>query len=324
MLMTSNSPIVPDSSHFLPRVHLQLNTKLSLVTFIEKNFIPDHVQLKSAAGRAHYHAILKHVLRPETVDRLFKPYMPNVRTRLQTLPDWPYLDGLHLGELTSVHVSRLVASATLRGYSPQTVKHIKNVVSAILSHAQREGLIIGQNPASAVELPPMARRRQHHLTLAQAKSVLNSTRNPQRIAALLTIITGMSLADICALRWKHVDFTTSQLWIERRSARPRHLASRKSIAERSSDARKTQCIPLSSTLLRTLHEIKRACSTNDPESCVIGKGSRTPLRPIDLPLKSVARQLHMPWLSWQVVRRAHNDLRSELMLQLADDLLAPE
>ena len=326
MLTTSNSPTIPDSSHFLPPVQIHVDTEISLVTFIERRFIPDHVQLKSAAGRAHYHAILKHVLRPETVDRLFKPYIRTVRTRLQTLPDWPYLDGLFLGELTSDHVSRLVASATRRGYSPQTVKHIKNVVSAILSHAQREGLIIGRNPASAVELPPMARRKSHHLSLAQAKSLLNSTRDPQRIAALLTIVTGLSIADICALRWKHVDFTTSQLWVERRSVWRRNVSSRKYLAEKSSsaDSRKAECFPLSKTLLRTLHELKRNCHTTNPESCIVGSGSRILLRPIDLPLKSVARQLHMPWLSWQVVRRAHNDLRSELMLQLADDLLAPE
>ncbi len=326
MLMTSSSSTVPDSSPLLPRLHIQSDTEISLVAYIENKFIPDHVLLKSAAGRAHYHAILKHVLRPETVDCLFKPYIQSIRTRLQTTPGWPYLDGLLLTELTSEHVSRLVASAMVRGYSPQTVKHIRNVVSAILSHAQREGLIIGRNPASAVELPPMARRKLHHLTLAQAKAVLNSTQNPQRIAALLTIVTGLSIADICALRWKHLDFTASQLWVERRSARRRNLASRKSTAERpsASDPRKTECFPLSRTLLRTLQELKHSCPDADSECCVVGKGSRTPLRPLDLPLKSVARQLHMPWLSWQVVRRAHSDLRSQLMLQIADDLLAAE
>ena len=41
---------------------------VSTARFVETCFIPSHVALKTQAGRTHYHAILKHVLRPETVD----------------------------------------------------------------------------------------------------------------------------------------------------------------------------------------------------------------------------------------------------------------
>jgi hypothetical protein len=46
-----------------------------MVLFIETKFIPDHVEHKSFAGRTHYQAILKHILKPETVERMFTPYM---------------------------------------------------------------------------------------------------------------------------------------------------------------------------------------------------------------------------------------------------------
>ena len=41
--------------------------------FVESKFIPEHVEHKTFAGKTHYQAILKHLLRPETVNRVFNP-----------------------------------------------------------------------------------------------------------------------------------------------------------------------------------------------------------------------------------------------------------
>jgi hypothetical protein len=48
-------------------------SSLCMALFIETKFIPDHVEHKSFAGRTHYQAILKHILKPETVERMFTP-----------------------------------------------------------------------------------------------------------------------------------------------------------------------------------------------------------------------------------------------------------
>src|SRR5260370_38236242 len=79
---------------------------MPLVTFVEKRFIPDHVEHKSPAGRTHYHAILKHVMKPDVVDRLFAPYVRIAKTRLKAVPDWPDLDDVRLCDLNSDHVRR--------------------------------------------------------------------------------------------------------------------------------------------------------------------------------------------------------------------------
>src|SRR5215472_169984 len=194
----SNSIPLFEDSKFTSRMHLVADSELPLVTFVEKRFLPNHVQHKSVSGRAHYHAILKHVLKPETVDRLLAPHTGPARTRLKTIPDWPYLDGVLLSELTADHVRQLVVCATRAGYSPQTVKHIRNVVSAILAHARREGFQVVNNAISEVDLPAMARRKSHHLTIQQTKIVLNAMRDSERTAALLTIITGLNISQICA------------------------------------------------------------------------------------------------------------------------------
>ena len=42
-----------------------------LADYVEQRFIPNHVFGKTDAGRTHYRAILKHVLTPEAVERMF-------------------------------------------------------------------------------------------------------------------------------------------------------------------------------------------------------------------------------------------------------------
>jgi hypothetical protein len=40
-----------------------------------------------------------------------------------------------------------------------------------------------------------------------------------------------------------------------------------------------------------------------------------------LRLNPIGRELEMPWLSWQVLKRAHDELLSELRIKLSQDLV---
>jgi hypothetical protein len=44
---------------------------MSLAEFVECRFAPEYVAVKRSAGRAHFQAILRHILTPEAVDRAF-------------------------------------------------------------------------------------------------------------------------------------------------------------------------------------------------------------------------------------------------------------
>ena len=91
----------------------------------------------------------------------------------------------------------LVSSAIARGYSSQTVKHIRNVIHAIISHAQRRGCFSGNNPVSSVKLPPMIRKTEQNLTISQIKAMLSLMQYPDKEIALITITTGMNIVEIC-------------------------------------------------------------------------------------------------------------------------------
>ncbi len=303
------------------------DTTLSLAEFIEKKFIPHHVELKSLAGRTHYQAILKHILRPETVERLFIPYAGTAKARLKAAPDWPYLDDIRLCDLNADHVRQLTASASAHGYSHQTVKHIRNVMSAIVSHARREHMFSGDNPISGVELPPMPHKESHNLTIVEAKAILGMMKYPEREIALITITIGLSISEICALQWKHVNLTGSTVYSDGKLIPPRSiLVSRQwnamGVVEASSNRVRQVAVP--DPLIQALIRLRRRHGIADPNSFVIATRDGKPVRPSSvgtLRLKPIGRELEMPWLSWQVLKRAHDALLSELRVQLSDDLV---
>ena len=107
------------------------------------------------------------MLTPEEVDRVFGVDPEKSITRLRAVPNWPYVGSVRLRDARPDDVQRLVSAAVERGYSTQTVKHIRNVVSAIFAHAKKKQMFTGDNPASLVNLPVMTRKEPHALTLAQ-------------------------------------------------------------------------------------------------------------------------------------------------------------
>jgi hypothetical protein len=178
-----------------------VSSNISLADFVATKFLPDHVQHKSFAGRRHYQAMLKHILRPKTVDQIFQ----SGGSRLEAIPGWPYLDQVKLCELREHHVRDITRAAEFRGYSAQTVKHIRNVLSMIIAHAKRERLFEDENPVARVEIPPIFRKSPEHLTIAQVKAMLGMMQFPEREIALIAITTGMSIQEVCGLQWKHVN-----------------------------------------------------------------------------------------------------------------------
>src|SRR5579859_528961 len=242
------------------------NSTMSLEEFVAKKFIPEHVEHKSTAGRKHYHAILKHVLRPEKVDRLFSPETDRPKPRLRALPEWPYLDDVRLCDLAPSHVQQLTSSALAHGYSTQTIKHIRNVISAIISHARREQCFGGENPISGVQLPPMARGRAQNLTIIQAKRMLGLMQYPEREIALITITTGMSISEICGLQWKYVNLSASRVFVDGEAIAPRSIVVKNQCSASGLvgvHVHRVRTVEIPEPLFRTMQSLKRMGNDTD-------------------------------------------------------------
>jgi integrase len=293
--------------------------------FVESKFIPEHVQHKTLAGQIHYQAILKHLLRPETVNRIFNPR--NVaKARLRSVSDWPYLDDVRLCDITVEHVRRIVASSRSCEYSPQTVKHIKNVFFAIISHAQRERCFSGPNPVAQVKLLPIARKEQHHLTISQTKAMLELMQYPEREIALMTITTGMNILEIGNLQWKHVNLSDASRDVDGDVVQPKSIALRPQwnrIGLGDSKRGRKKDIEIPQLLIAVLEDLKKRGmpSTDD---FVLTSNSGQPIlsaRVSSARLKVVGRKLGLPWLSWRVIGRAHTALLSEFRTELNDHMM---
>jgi integrase len=314
------------STPTLPSNCLSEGPAVSTLTFIENFFIPNHVELKTQAGRTHYHAMLKHVLRPETVDRLLLPYKGVSRSKLKSIPEWPYLDETRLCDISPDHVRRLTSLAANHGYSPQTVKHIKNVVSAIISHAKKERILSGDNPIGEVHLPPVRRKTSHPISLIEAKTIFRMMGYPERQIALIILNGCMSVSEVCGLQWSHVNLTLRTIYVEggivpARTILIRYRRASKGLMRVTDDRVRT--IELQQSLVDLLNALKRQRSENALGDFLFSTPCGSSISPGSIlasKLKPIGRRLGIQF-SWQTLKEIHDvllqDLRSRLNSELA-------
>jgi integrase len=286
---------------------------MTIAEFVENSFVPEHVAIKGLAGRTHYRAILKHVLTPEEVQRVFKLEPYKSLTRLTAISDWPYISHLRLSETRPEHIERLMLAAQARGYSMQTVTHIRNVVSAIFSHARKANCFHGLNPASQVAVPGMSRKEAHLLSLPELKAVLERMRYPEKEMTLLAVVTGMNVAEICGLQWKHVNLSTTWQGQNGESIPGRSIAVRKQWYRGELNSVKigrTRNVEIPELLIPVLARLRERGRFTQPEDFVLVSEAGTPVNETNIAsrrLKLVGQDLAMPWLSWHVFRRTRKE-----------------
>jgi integrase len=303
---------------------------LTIAEFVERVFIPEHVAMKAASGRTHFRAILKHVLTPDEVDRVFHIDAGKSRTKLKAVPNWPYLGSRRLAETRPEDVQRLIAAAVTHGYSAQTVKHIRNVVGAIFTHARKGQCFSGDNPAELVTLPRMVRKEAPALTLVQAKDLLSAMQYPERELALIAMLTRMNVAEICGLQWKWVNLTDD--WSEAEGERipPRTIAVRRhfylgELASLPVSSRKRD-LSIPDPLLSLMRELSQRPKYTRADDFVLVSRVGTPIDETAIAkrrLKPIGRRMQMPWLSWRVFSRTHTQLAHQLGMQSLDRMAMP-
>ena len=300
---------------------------ISMARFVEDCFIPNHVEFKTQAGRTHYHAILKHVLRPETVDRLLLPYRGVSKSKLRSIPEWPYLDETRLCDITPDHVRRLTSLAVSHGYSPQTVKHIKNVVSAMISHAKKERIFSGDNPMTEVRLPPIVRKVAPAISLVEAKAIFRSMAYPERQIALIMFNSTMNVSEVCGLQWNHVNPTLRASCADGDIVPPRSILVKyqrtsSGITRVSPD--RVRVIDISAPLLELLTVLKRQRRRRSQEGFLFANRVGIPISPASIlvsKLKPIGRRLGIPF-SWHTLKEVHDVFLQDLSLRLNSELAA--
>jgi integrase len=311
----------------LRRRRIAEQSSMTVSEFVKRKFVPEYVACKGFLGQMHYQSILKHVVNPEEVDRLFPVDSGKRKSRLRSVEDWPYLGRFPLRDVRPASVQNLTSVAVSRGYSPQTVAHMRNVISTIFTHAAREMCFSGENPARQVQLPKVERMQLPTLTRAEMVRLINAIGYPEREMALIAIVTGMTVAEICGLRWKRVNLSDEEtLASDNEVVPPKTIAVREEwVRGQLIDvAKKRQAnYRIPTPLLPILRGLSARGEFTEPDDFVLASRLGNPINPSNVlarRLKPIGKEMKIPWLSWQHLRRFHRDFLAEFGIGFQDQM----
>ena len=307
-------------NHFLSEFQtddLAKKSEMTIAEFVENKFEPEHIATLRYPGRAHYKAILKHVLMPEEVDRVFQVDGKRSKATLKTIPGWPYLGDLRLCDTRPDHVQKLVSAALALGYSPQTAKQIRNVVSAIFSCAMREQCYVGKNPARAVKPPKSPRKDARTLTFAETREVLGAMNYPEREMALFAVLTGLNVVEICGLQWKNVNLEMVNQDLDGVTILPTTIAIKMQWYRGGLECVKksrVRDVLIPQPLLRILLELRERAKFTGSEDFVLVSRGGSPVNQgntLERRLRPISIKTQGPTLSWLLFLRTRKALMSE-------------
>jgi integrase len=311
----------------LRRQAILQRSSMTVAEFAEHKFIPEYVESKTFAGRIHYQSMLKYVVNPEEVDRIFQDDLVKRRTRLRPIADWPYLGHLPLREVRPETVQNLTSFVLKQGYSIQTVAHIRNVISTMFTHAAKEMCFGGENPARPVQLPKVHGLQQPILSHTDMVRLIKVMGYPEREMALIAIVTGMTVAEICGLQWKRVNLSDLEmLTSDNEVVPPRTITVREEwVRSQLLDvAKKRQAnYRIPSPLLPILRRLIARGEFTGPDDFVLTSRGGRPINPANVlarKLKPIGKEMKIPWLSWQHFRRFHRDFRAEFGIGFQDPM----
>ncbi|MBJ7599329.1 MAG: hypothetical protein DLM67_21095 [Candidatus Nephthysia bennettiae] len=129
----------------------------------------------------------------------------------------PRLDRVQIGQLEPRQVNAVMLEARTRGLSVRTCNYIRVTLRAMLSEAQRDGMV-GRNAAALVR--PFADQREERplsvLSPGQARVLLEAAHEDREGPLwVLAITTGLRQGELAGLRWQDVDLEARQLQVRR-------------------------------------------------------------------------------------------------------------
>lgn len=171
-----------------------------------------------------------------------------------TLHIVPRIGGTKLSRITAPSVNAFVDQLLADGRSREMCKRVLVSLSAIVTEAQRRGLVTVNNVRSASPVKRSTREdvRPEMPTKAELKAIIAATPDRWRPMILTLIFTGLRGSELRGLLWEDIDLKKGVLHVRRRADQFNNFGPPKSKAG-------TRDIPIAPTLLNTLKAWKLAC-----------------------------------------------------------------
>lgn len=248
---------------------------ISFQQFVAMRFIPDHVEMAcKPGGRTHYEYCLGHIM--------------------------PIFGKEKLRDVSRMMIQDFL-NAKRRKLSPQTVKHLKNALSAIFRHAKRYEMWSGDLPTEGLITPRIDSVEKRALTIEQATRLVNCLHGQYSVLAVLLISTGMRIGEAAGLRWGRIDFERGIITICESWSREHGYQSPKT-------KKGIRLLPLPEALTAPLSALRGSRGADDAvffteHGNPIDK--RTTASSI---LKPAAKRAKVSWASWHTLRHTHATL----------------
>lgn len=256
--------------------------------FVEVRFLPEWVAKKRPSGRAHYEYLLG-LIRPT-------------------------LGHYQLAEITPAVVQGLLNTFS-KTYSKQTVVHIRNVISKVLSYARLLGMVCGVLPTADVVCTGREAKVVQALTADQFAALVAAVPFEYQTLVRFVGLTGMRIGEALGLCWDAVNLTSGPAVRCGHLAPPMTVVVARSFSRGQYGAPKTsgsiRIVPLTSALVDALRAIQQ------PEGPVFRSRAGTPYDAHNLAsrvLKPAGEAIGCPWVHWHSLRHT---LASRLNVDIA-------
>lgn len=145
---------------------------------------------------------LEHVVKPTRRPATVAPYEINIRVHLK-----PGLGKHQLRRLSVPTLQAFLNGKIKSGQSVRNVQILRQILSAALSRAMREELVV-RNVARLVELPTWEAAEVVPWSDAEALSFLAAPANDPLHPALVLLLYGLRRGEVLGLRWSDIDGDT--------------------------------------------------------------------------------------------------------------------
>ena len=210
-------------------------------------------------------------------------------------------------DITKAEVQRFLGGKRKQGFSGSSVHGMRTALGKVLQAAV-DWNYLEQNPARGIRLGDRAPLQERvYLMPEQLSPLINSLPEPCRRLVVVTVLTGLRIGELLALRWKHVNFIHDVIQVretvyEGRFGTPKTKSSRRDV-------------PMSQPVREAFMAQHTQSSAAGADELIFTSRNGSPMNPKNLlrrVLQPACRKLHLPVISWHSFRHTHATLLGEV------------
>lgn len=213
-------------------------------------------------------AVEFHLARQLSMNQISEVTLQN-SLRLARKSVFPYIGIIRFGDARREDLQRLI-DFLIVSYKPTSVRTIFSIVSKTFKEAYRRGEL-NVDPTVGVILPRVTRREVNYLDCSGRERFFGEMTQacPFYLASMIAYYTGMRAGEICALRYKDIDFSVLTIRVERAA---KEIKTENGVRIKISDTKthKTRSIPILPQL-QTILEGEYVEGFSDADSFVVSQ-----------------------------------------------------